>query len=252
MPLDNPITKALKQEPQIMIKPASEKIIVLENPDKKFHERWENGRHLANFPHPFRLWACGKPNSGKGLILKNIIAHADPPFERIVVLHCSKEGTTEWDDVVLDEDDVIEKVPPLDYFDASIKNLLVVDDFNLAQLDKESKLLMDRLLGFVSTHGNLSVAVLHQDLLQSKVCQRRMCNIICLWKLPDVDSCCVLARKCGVKRKYFMQILKKFKSPHDFLTIDMTTKTPMPYRINLYHEVVIPDDDGDKKDIVHS
>lgn len=243
MPLFNPITHAI-EHPSITIKPAVDQIIVLQNPDKHFHEKWTPGRHVANLPHPFRIWMAGKPNSGKGLIAKNIINHANPSFERIVVLHCSKNGTTEWDDTVMDpEEDVIEGVPPLDYFDNTQKNLLIIDDFNLSNLDGASKLRIDRLLGFVSTHGNLSVIILHQDLLQSKVCQRRMCNIICLWKLPDIDSCAVLARKVGLKRKYFMEILKKFKSPHDFLMIDLSNGSPMPLRVNLYHEVVLPDED---------
>lgn len=236
--LRNPI-----YDDDVIIEPAEEKIVVLDNPDKGFHERWEEGRHLANFTHPFRAWICGRPNSGKGLVAKNIIAHANPVFDRIVVLHCSKKGTTEWDDTVVDpEEDIIEKVPQLDYFDNEIKNLLVIDDFNLSTLSKEDKLLIDRLLGFVSTHGNLSVMILHQDLLQSKVCQRRMCNVIVLYKLTDIDSCCVLARKAGVKRRHFMAILNKFKSPHDFLVIDNTVGSPMPLRVNMYHRVIVPQD----------
>jgi hypothetical protein len=239
--LRNPI-----YEDDVIIEDAEEKLVVLENPDKEWHESWHEGRHLANFPHPFRAWICGRPNSGKGLVAKNIIGHADPVWDRVVILHCAKNSTKEWDDVVLDEDDVIETVPPLDFFyddEETQKNLLVIDDFNLATLDKESKLRIDRILGYISTHASWSIMILHQDLLQSRVCQRRMCNIIVLYKLTDIDSCCVLARKAGVKRKHFMAILKKFKSPHDFLVIDNTTGSPMPLRVNMYHRVVIPDEE---------
>lgn len=254
--LTNPI-----YDDEIVIEDAKDKLIVLENPDKTFHEHWYEGRHVLDIIHPFRLWVCGRPNSGKGLVCKNIIANANPPFDRIIVLHCAKKSTKEWDDVVIDkETDIIESVPDLDFFydddddidtedideDGKVKkskSLFIIDDFNLSNLDKKSKLNVDRILGYISTHCGWSTMILHQDLLQTKVCQRRMCNVFILYKLDDIDSCAILARKIGLKRKHFMALINKFKSPHDFVMIDRTSNSPMPIRVNGYHKVILPKDD---------
>jgi hypothetical protein len=228
----------------IRIEKPKHEIVALDNPDKNFHEKWTADRHLANIPHPYRCVMIGKPNSGKGVVLQQLILHADPPFENIKVWHCSPEQTHEFDDVVVNpEEDIVGDIPPLSSWDPDVKNLLIIDDVNLAGLSKEDKKIFDRTCGFTSTHCNLSICILVQDLLQVKPNIRRMMNVICLWKLPDTDAMAVLARRCGVKRKYFMQLMRKFKSYHDFLMIDGTNASPAPLRLNLYSRVILPEED---------
>ena len=71
------------------------RLIAVPNADKGFHEKWTRGRGMLNFPHPFR-----------GAI-KNIIMHADPPFEEIKVIHCDPEYTQEYDDIEVAATNVI-------------------------------------------------------------------------------------------------------------------------------------------------
>ena len=70
------------------------KLLVIDNPDKDFHEHWKKGRSLINFPVPFQAIICGKQNVGKGVVVSNLILHqgsdnvkgADKPFEEIYIL----------------------------------------------------------------------------------------------------------------------------------------------------------------------
>lgn len=41
-----------------------QKIIPFKNADKKWHEKWTEGRDLLDFPHPYRITLTGPPNSG--------------------------------------------------------------------------------------------------------------------------------------------------------------------------------------------
>ena len=50
------------------------KIMVLPNPDKTFHEKWYPGRNMLNVPHPSQILCMGPPNTGKGNTIKNITA----------------------------------------------------------------------------------------------------------------------------------------------------------------------------------
>lgn len=231
-------------EPKVTLQKGGAKIVALQNPDKEWHEEWYAGRHLANLPHPYRLCLIGRPNSGKGCVVQQLINHADPPFENIVVFHCCPSQTDEWNDIVLDpETDVVSVIPSLDSWDREKKNLLIIDDVDLAHLDKISKSTLDRTCGFTSTHNNLSVFILVQDLLQVKPNIRRMMTGYALWKVPDMDSMCVLARRTGIKRKWFSQIVKMLKSYHDHIFVDMSNNSPAPVRINLYNKVTIPEED---------
>lgn len=240
----NPITD--KEEPQIKIHPAKDKMICLQNPDKTAHESWYEGRHLADIPSPARILMIGRPNSGKGTVAQQFILNANPPYEKIIVFHCARECTSEWDDVVLDKDtDIVDELPPLSYWgeDPNQKKLLIIDDVDLSNLPRDVKKTLDRTLGFTSTHCNLNVIITAQDLLQIRPNIRRLCNFYCLWKVADVDTLSVLARRVGIRRKYFMQIMKKFKNYHSFLCVDMTVGSPAPVRLNLYNIVELPEED---------
>lgn len=75
------------------------KLIVIQNADKKWHERWDNGRDELNIPHPFRWALIGPPNVGKSTIVRNILMRANPKFDKVFVIHCDPDTTNEYKDV---------------------------------------------------------------------------------------------------------------------------------------------------------
>lgn len=235
-----------KEEPRISILPATDETIFLDNPDKKFMKKevWTDKRDLANFIKPWRAWICGVPSVGKGCVLKHMIYKSDPAFTVIKVVHVGKTLTTEWDDCVNDPAvDILDEVPEIETWDSDEVNLLILDDIDCAQLPYDQKQRLESTLRFVSSHCNVSVAILNQDLLMTRAQQRRLCNVMVLYKIPDTDGLTVLARKCGIKTKYFKAIMKRFKSYHDYLVCDMTVGTPAPLRLNMYQKIILPEED---------
>ena len=89
------------------------KIIVIPNEDKLWHEKPSDD--LCSFPHPFRVCFIAPPNSGKSLILKNILLHTSPAFECIYLTHNDLE-THEYDTIDLEYLD--DKIPPIEEFDS--------------------------------------------------------------------------------------------------------------------------------------
>ena len=55
-------------------------IIKIQNVDKVFHETWDKGRNICDFPHPFRCVILGQVGMGKSTLAKNIFlrSQAEP------------------------------------------------------------------------------------------------------------------------------------------------------------------------------
>tara|TARA_R110000772_G_scaffold53495_1_gene122396 strand:- start:5325 stop:5996 length:672 start_codon:yes stop_codon:yes gene_type:complete len=206
------------------------KIIALKNPDKKFHEKWYDGRGKLNFPHPWRAVLLGPPNCGKGTVVKNLILRAKPEFEEIICIHCDPDFTDEWNDV---DATMMASIPAPEEWDGEVKTLVILDDLEFKGMEKNQKRNLDRLFGFVSTHKNISVALCAQDPFNVPACVRRCANIWVLWQSPDIDSMATVARKSGVGSKAFRSIFDNLmETTHDSLWLDMTAKTPYPKRKN--------------------
>jgi hypothetical protein len=208
------------------------KLIVIPNPDKSWHESWHDGRDLLNLPHPWRMVCLGPPNSGKSLVVKNILLRENPPFEKMYIGHCDPCGTNEYDDV---NGVMLEEIPPPELWDSKYKTLVVLDDIDFTQMKKEQKKNFDRLLGYVSTHKNISVIICNQDPFAVPAIARRCANFWVLWRCPDLDAMATVARKTGMNSKDFKNIFDSIMpNKHDSLWIDMTDKTPAPLRKNGY------------------
>ena len=213
------------------------RILDIKNPDKKFHEKWTPDRDMLNFPHPYRMVIFSNPNTGKGVTIKNVIIRADPPFEKIIVIHIDGEYTCEYDDV---EPVVIDEIPPYNdpMFDGEVKTLLILDDIEYKYLPKQQLRHLDRILGYTSTHRNVSVALLAQDAFNLPVCCRRMSNVWVLGESHDKDSIKQISRKCGLTPKFITHVYDNlFKTKFDKLWVDNTKNTPYPLRLNGYTPV---------------
>ena len=195
-------------------------------------EKWNDKRDLLNFPHSWRAIFCGLPSCGKSTTIKNIILRADPPFERITVVHYSAQDTTEWDDC---NAEILDAIPDPADIEAKGKKLLILEDLELACMSKDDLRKLNRLYGYVSSHKNMSICLTAQNAFDVPTCARRMSNLFVLWKMPDLNAMSQLASRTGMSSKDFLNIFQNhILDDHSNLWIDMTKDSPAKMRINGY------------------
>lgn len=212
------------------------KIILIDNPDKAFHEKWHKGRSKLNIPHPFRCIAFGPPNVGKSTIVKNILLRAKPQFEEVFIIHCDIDYTQEYDDIMGAQ--MLDEIPdPRDWV-GEVKTLVVLEDLEYKQMSKQQKRALDRLYGYVSTHKNISAIMCSQDCFNIPASVRRCSNFYILWRTPDMDSMATIARRTGLTKKIIMNIFDNLLPEfHDSLWIDLTSGTKNKLRKNGFQTI---------------
>ena len=236
--MSSKVTKKLKKS-QKVTKRLPKKIIAFPNRDKEFHETWQDGDDELNFPHPFRCVLTGRPNSGKMTVVKNILIRQNPPFEKLVIVYPDgKQGTEEYDDIEGDDISYENAIPSTDFFEAAgkgPKTLVIIDDFELKNLDKTARANLDRLCGHVSTHRGVSVMLCSQDYYNVPAIARRCANLFVLWKPRDIASMNTVAQRCGHD---LGQLFDSFcKTTKDSIWIDHTDQTKWPLRLNGYQQI---------------
>src|SRR4051812_38922329 len=103
-------TDHLHQHPQRKKKrlPRLEQGLVhIKNPDKVGAEGpWtpERGRNLANFPSPARIVLIGPCGVGKTNLIKLLVLHQRPRFERVILIHEDAGRTREYKDLECTEE----------------------------------------------------------------------------------------------------------------------------------------------------
>lgn len=231
------------------------KLLFIPSSDKDFVESWGNGRDPLDFPASWRMILCGKPGCGKTCMVKNIILRTQQsrkPFERVYVLH-QDQYAREYNDI---NAEVITELPSNDFWmdypeDADVdpgeatekperpKTLVIIDDICFKDLGKEQTLLLDRLCGFISTHCNVSLACLNQDVFAVNPIIRKCANIWCIWRPSDNDQLNTIARRVGFRSKEFQDLFDEVATgDEDSIMIDKTNKTPYPLRKNGYQLII--------------
>ena len=225
------------------------KLLFIPSSDKNFIEKWRKTRDPLDFPASYRICLMGKPGCGKTSLIKNIFLRTQQskkPFERVFVFHQDRYAR-EYDDIGAK---VLEELPPNDYWmnyededeeedeDKEIvrpKTLVIIDDICFRDLSREQTSRLDRLCGFISTHCNVSLGCLNQDVFAINNIVRKCASILCIWRPTDLDELNVIARRTGYKSKDFKQLFNEVaKGENDFIMIDMTPKSPFPLRLNGY------------------
>ena len=232
-----------KKKSKLPKKPPSlpAELIAFPNRDKDWHESWASkprkSQDLLNFPHPIRAVLCGPPNRGKTTAIKNIIARQWPPFERCVVIYPGgADSTREYDDLEGDDVEVLDDFPATEWWPSdkagAKKTLCIVDDFEMKELNKVQRVSLDRLVGHVSTHRNVSVFLASQHFTNIPPIARRCANLYVLYKPTDMSSTRTISERVG----HDLPTLFKSFAPrqHDSIWIDLTAKTPAPLRLNGY------------------
>ena len=214
------------------------RIIPFENHDKAFHEQWYEGRDLLDIPHPFRMLLAAKPNGGKTTVILNIIlrvACGKDPFEKIVVVHCDPNTTQEYKDV---EHELRPDIPKPDDFNPLQKTLCILEDLNYIGMGKQQRGYLERLVGYASTHKNVSVMVTAQDPFRILPTVRRCVNVFVLWNNHDQDMLRTLARKTGKTVEALERVLTtQCQDHHDSVWIDLSPDSPAPFRKNGYERL---------------
>lgn len=218
------------------------KLTVIHNADKGFHEKWDNKRNLCNFPHPFRAILIGRPGCGKTSTAQNILIRQEPPFERLVVVHVDGEYSQEWDEC--DPTEVIDYVPNFKDIDGKTKTLIVFEDFEIAGLKRDDQCLLSRLFGYCSTHKNCSLLVCQQDPKAVPALIRRLSNLFVLWRGLDMGVLDGYGTRMGLERGRLKQLFDSYtqNSVYDSIWLDSTPGTPAPVRINCYQVIKDPFD----------
>ena len=218
------------------------RLVVMPNADKDWHEHWFKTRNLLNKPHPFRAIITGPPGSGKTLIIQNMVSRAQPPFERVIVLHADPEQTREYAGI---NAEMMNIIPAPDSWDGEQKTLCIIDDLEIRQLPKEQKRNLERLFSYVSTHRNVSIIMTSQDAFNIAPNIRRSANIFILFKIRDVDSLMTIARKIGIPKQMMRDLMKLLKKKHDSLWLDTTAGSPIPFALNGFTEISVDESESD-------
>lgn len=214
----------------------TKKIIIFHNSDKEFHEK-PHETNLGCLTHPFTLICPGSMNSGKTNAILNILyqrAESGRSFDKIYLWHFDDEST-EYD--VL-EHEKIDSIPDLCNINRNIKNLLIIEDLDIKSLSSYDISKIDRCMGYISTHRNLSVIITTQQGFAIPVRLRRLNTHLMMWNKSDPAYLAKVEAQLNCKKGDLKKILTEYcKTNHDFLLFAFKEKPII--RFNLFEGIEI-------------
>lgn len=240
---DTPKTK--KPKPLKINGSLKNEIIKLQNADKKFHESWNKGRNICDFPHPYRLVILGQTGRGKSTLGQNIFLRTQAgqhPFQELIIIHGSKDSK-EYDE--LEPTLILNDIPhPDDLSSNNKKSLIMIDDFEFTKLSKDSLKNLSSLFRFISTHHNFSIILCYQSFFEIPTIIKKCANIYVIYKPTDTDELVTIGRRVGLKKEVITKLFKEIlNEDRDTLCCDFTEHTPSKYRKNLFIPIEIEEDD---------
>ena len=214
------------------------KLVFFKSSDKEHHQQ-PDLKDLANCCTPVFCIISGNVNCGKTSLLKNLLVHKHPHYERIVVYSPLGEATTEYSDVI--DCELIDYVPDFDFFDRDIRNCFIVEDCDTKNLSKDERYKLGRFFGVYSSHNNIDIYVIAQNTFDILPQIRRLCNICFLFKNHDIESMSKLAKKFNIKTQDLKYICNNIlKDKHDCLCIDESRPEEFRLRKNVYELIKLP------------
>ena len=213
------------------------KLVFFKSSDKDHHEQ-PDMNDLGNCCSPVFCIISGNVNCGKSSLMKNLIVHKKPHYERIVVYSPLGEATTEYSDVL--DCELIDYVPDFDFFDRDEHNCFIIEDCDTKSLSKDERYKLGRFFGVYASHNNIDVYVISQNVYDILPQIRRLCNICFLFKNHDVESMTSIARKFNIKIQDFKHIFQYLlKEKWDSLCIDNSRPPEYRLRKNIYEIINI-------------
>ena len=210
------------------------------------------------------------PSGGKTSLALNVILHADPEYDNIVIVNKNGSHSTEWARFCDEQEEkdsescfsIVEQLPlperqhdmlsPAEKkerasfeqtFDPDEVNLLILDDFRMTNFDACEQLGLERILSFGRTHHNVSVMILSQaPFSQINKGLRDTISITHIFPSNmDTDTLTTLGRRVGLRKAHIDTVLKYVEAQYDCITFDFTPLSPAPIRRNLWEKIVIPE-----------
>ena len=105
-----------------------------------------------------------------------MLIHKNHHYERIIVYSPLDEATTEYSDVI--DCELIDFVPDFEFFDRDIRNCFIVEDCDTKALSKEERYKLGRFFGVYSSHNNIDIYVIAQNVYDPLPQIRRLANIV--------------------------------------------------------------------------
>ncbi len=219
------------------------------NPDKKKHQSYKPGRNVADFPKPFTLTMCGRPDSGKSFIARHIIAccqsgsDKNKKFQEIHVIH-GCESTTEYDDIEVTS--IRADIPSYSEFDPDIHTLLIFDDTDWTTLSSEDLQKISELTRFGRSHCNISQMYLTQSYFRLPKIIKDMSNVFVLFRPTDLDELNTLGRRCGLKKEVIQGIFKDHLPKwRNSLLVNLIPNSPYMFGKDIFEPLEIDNDSDD-------
>lgn len=215
--------------------------------DKGHEEHWYPGRDPMDLPKPIRAVFAGSPSCGKTRSILNVILRSN--FHKIYVLHedpNTKEydacgatilaelppnsfwmGDSDSDSESSDSDDEEKKKNPI---------CLVVDDICYAErFNKVQAARLNRAVGFLSSHFNLSLLLSAQDFTEVPAIARRCCQYFAIWRPTCLDNLNTIGRRVGLNSAQMRDLFETHvKEYEDCIFFDRSIRTPYPIRKNFW------------------
>ena len=214
-----------------------QKLIHFKSSDKDHHQQ-PDMKDLANCCSFVACIVAGNVNCGKTSLLKNLLVHKSPHYERIVIYSPLGEATTEYSDVI--DCELIDYVPDFDFFDREVRNCFIVEDADTKSgLSKNEKYKLGRFFGVYASHNNIDIYVVAQNVYDLLPQIRRLANIVFLFKNNDMESMASIARKFSLKVNDLKSIFHTF-TKFDSLCIDDTRGSEYRLRKNIYEKINLP------------
>ena len=169
------------------------KIINFNSAYKDFHQKPDED-DIANFPSPVIAILFGNVNCGKSRLIKNILVHKAPVYERIVI-YTPLEETNEYDDV---EAELINEIPDLSFFDKDIINCLILEDIDPKNLTRAERARLSALFRLGASHKNIDIYNISQDPNDLLPVLRRLANVVIMWENCDLVQMARMAKKLNI------------------------------------------------------
>ena len=212
-------------------------IIQFKSSDKDHHQK-PNMDDFADCCSPVFAIITENVNCGKTSLLKNLLIHKTPSYERIVVYSPLGEMTTEYSDVI--DCELLDYIPDFDFFDREQRNCFIVEDTDTKSLCKDERYRLGRFFGVYASHNNIDIYCITQNVYDLLPQIRRLCNICFLFKNHDLDSMASVARKFNIKvqdLKYIFNYV--LESKFDSLCIDDTRGVENRLRKNIFDKIML-------------